>query len=449
MSVLCPSYVRPIKDKALSKQEVVRLGPVKISKATIDGAWRGRQPLRRTIIADAECRGLALIVNAQSMAWRFEYKPRGIDAHTGKRFPSKSIVLGNPASLSPDAARDVANKHKGEAKSGGDPAEKKKAKLAEEARKRAGTLKRLLELYADALPARPKMRGGQGVLSAKAVSEEVMHTKAAVIAMGALDLPAGAIGGADIKRMLDAQVGKAATARHRYGALSRFYDWAMDEGYVGTNPCAQVAKARRPRPPASRSTHHKLSQLGQLWFAIQTAEGLQQVHRDLLHFLIAVPCRRGEATRMRWEDIDLAGSTWALSGTQTKNGDPHTFYLHALALDILIRRYEEMGQPKAGLVFPAPRSGKTIDTFGKVKKSVDAALTVKLEWRVHDHRRSFVTALAEAGVHEAVLDAILNHRQSATRGGVLGVYQRAQRWPDQVQAMQTWCNLLSAETGTS
>jgi integrase len=148
---------------------------------------------------------------------------------------------------------------------------------------------------------------------------------------------------------------------------------------------------------------------------------------------------------MQWEDIDLVGSTWALSGTQTKNGDPHTFHLHALALNILSRRYKEMGEPSSGLVFPAPRSGKSIDTFGKVKKSVDAALKPKLDWRMHDHRRSFVTALAEAGIHEAVLDAILNHRQSTTRAGVLGVYQRALRVPEQTAAMQTWCELLLAE----
>jgi integrase len=68
-----------------------------------------------------------------------------------------------------------------------------------------------------------------------------------------------------------------------------------------------------------------------------------------------------------------------------------------------------------------------------------------MDWRLHDHRRSFVTALAEAGVHEAVLDAILNHRQSATRAGVLGVYQRAQRWPEQVEAMKKWADLLACE----
>ena len=65
-------------------------------------------------------------------------------------------------------------------------------------------------------------------------------------------------------------------------------------------------------------------------------------------------------------------------------------------------------------------------------------------WRWHDFRRSFATALGEAGVAEPVADAVLNHRQSATRGGVMGVYQRAQRWPEQVKAMQVWNDMLAA-----
>jgi integrase len=435
------------EEMAMSKQQVLRQGPVKITRAAVDGAWRKRAPAQRTIISDAECRGLALVVNATSMAWRLEYKPRGVDPLTGKRFASSSIVLGNPASLSPDAARDAANKMKGEAKTGVDPAAQKKARLAEDARKRAGTLKRLLDLYQLALPSRPKLRGGHGTLSDRAVAEELTHTSAAILAMSALDKSAETISGADIRRMLEGLADKPATARHRFGALSRFYDWAQDEGHVAVNPCGQLAKARRPRPPKPRPTFHTLKQLGQLWQAIETADGLHQVHRDLLHFLIAVPCRRGEATGMQWGNVDLAGSIWTQPGKETKNGDMHQFHLPPLALDILKHRHEAAGKPAAGYAFPAPRSGKAIDTFGKAKKAVDAALKTKLDWRLHDHRRSFVTALAEAGVHEAVLDGILNHRQAATRAGVLGVYQRAQRWPEQVEAIKKWGELLSKEIG--
>jgi integrase len=65
-------------------------------------------------------------------------------------------------------------------------------------------------------------------------------------------------------------------------------------------------------------------------------------------------------------------------------------------------------------------------------------------WRWHDFRRSFATALGEAGVAEPVVDAVLNHRQAATRGGVLGVYQRATRWPEQRAAMEAWGAMLAA-----
>lgn len=431
----------------MTKQNVVREGPTKITRASVETAWKKRAQNQRTIIRDFECRGLALIVNATSMAWRFEYKPRGTDPHTGQRFASRSIVLGNPASLSPDQARDEANKLKGEAKNGSDPAAERKAKLAEEARKRAGTLERLLCLYGEALPARPKLRGGVGKLSARSAADELAHARAAVIAIKATGRAADDISDVDVKRMLAGFANKPATARHRFEALSRLYDWALDEGYCKSNPCAQIAKKRRPRSPEPRPDYNSLEELGQIWSAIQSADGLQQVHRDVLLFLIAIPCRRGEAAAIQWQDIDFKASVWTQPGKQTKNGDEHRFHLPVLALTILQERHEAAGKPTSGYVFPAPRSGKPQATFGKIKRAVDKALKSNLKWRIHDHRRSFVTALAEAGVHEAVLDAILNHRQSTTRGGVLGVYQRAQRWPDQLQAMVHWNALLSHEIG--
>src|SRR5581483_3814229 len=106
-------------------------------------------------------------------------------------------------------------------------------------------------------------------------------------------------------------------------------------------------------------------------------------------------------------------------------------------------RHADAGKPRAGLVFPAPQSGEAIDTFSAVKADLQAEAGIT-GWRWHDFRRSFAAALGEAGIAEPVADAVLNHRQSATRGGVLGDYQRAQRWPEQVKAMQAWNDALAA-----
>src|SRR5689334_12699082 len=82
------------------KMLVTSEGPTKITKAVIATAWRRREPDHRLIIRDKECRGLTLIVNATSMAWSYAYRPRGTDANTGKRWPNKTITIGNPATHS-------------------------------------------------------------------------------------------------------------------------------------------------------------------------------------------------------------------------------------------------------------------------------------------------------------------------------------------------------------
>ncbi len=80
-------------------------GPVRITKATVDAAWRRRRPGLRLTIRDAECRGIALVVNPTGMTWTVSYKPRGVDAVTGKRPATREVTLGSPATHSPEQAR--------------------------------------------------------------------------------------------------------------------------------------------------------------------------------------------------------------------------------------------------------------------------------------------------------------------------------------------------------
>jgi len=201
-----------------------------------------------------------------------------------------------------------------------------------------------------------------------------------------------------------------------------------------------LAKTRRPKAAAARVDYLTVPQLAQLW---EAAEALEPVSRDLARFVIAVPCRRGEAAGMEWSHVDLAKCTWSQPGRLTKNRDAHRLFLHPLALSLLQARFESAGRPAAGLVFPAPRSVKIIETFSNMKETLVRAAPTLPPWRFHDFRRSFVTALGEAGANETVADGILNHRQSATRGGALGVYQRALRWPEQVGAMTAWGRMLA------
>ena len=417
--------------------EIKSEGRVKLTKTLVEQAWKRRSKGSRSILRDKETAGLALVVNPSAMSWVFSYRPRGADPVTGRRWPNKTITLGNPASLSIDDARLAAGAMKGQAAAGDDPHAVRKEKQAKALSDRATTTTRLLETYEKALPTRPKLRG-TGAPSAGHVADEIAHARAAAAIMDVGSKAVSAIDAASLRKLIGSEAGRPATARARFGAFSRFLDWAQDEGHIKLNPCNLVSRARRPKAAPARSSYLSLDQLAGLWTA---SEGLAALYRDLARFLIAIPCRRGEASRLDWSHLDLKGETWSQLGSMTKNGEPHRLHLHLLAIEILKTRHKAAGKPQTGLVFPAPRSGKPVDTFSDIGEALIDASGIRA-WRWHDFRRSFASVLGEKGLPEPVLDACLNHRQSATRSGVLGVYQRAQRWPEQMAAMKAWGEAL-------
>lgn len=417
-------------------------GPVKIGKATVEAAWKRRAAGQRLVIRDAACKGLALVVNPTGMAWRFSYKPRGVDSLTGKRFPSTDITIGTPASHSPEAARQEAGRLKASASQGVDLAAQRRAAIEAAAAKRATTAGRLFELYEKALPTRPALRG-TGKPKPAHVKQELRHVRLALAEMRMADRPIADIDVQHVRNLLHKHAEAPATAKHRHGSLSRFFDWATEMKHLTVNPCAALPKSKKPRAAPPRERFLPVQDVAKLWKAAEGAEGLEPVHVDLLRFLMAVPARRIEAATMEWQHVKLDDAVWEQPAKLTKNGTAHTLPLNNLAMEILLRRWTEAGKPAEGLVFPSPRLGRVVSTWSDMVRALRAASGLT-SWSLHDLRRSVVTALAENGVAEAVADGLLNHRQSGTRSGVLGVYQKAQHVTGRRKAMELWSDLLAA-----
>ena len=296
---------------------VISEGPIKITKATIDAAWRRRGSGQRVIVRDKGCRGLALIVNATSMTWAYSYRPRGVDPATGKRWPNKTVTIGNPASHSANDARTEANRLKGQAAAGTDPAAEKRAKAEEEQRKRGSTLSRLVETYERILPKRPKLRGA-GLPSPDYVADELAQLRLALVDMRVKNKPAADLTVADVRRLLGGAVPGTASIRSRFGSLTRFLDWCQDAGHIKANPCALIARSRRPKAPQARAHYLTPAELARLWKAAERLE--EPVWRDLARFLIAIPCRRGEAARLDWSHVDLLTAPGGLPKTVIPTG---------------------------------------------------------------------------------------------------------------------------------
>ena len=65
------------------------------------------------------------------------------------------------------------------------------------------------------------------------------------------------------------------------------------------------------------------------------------------------------------------------------------------------------------------------------------------DFSLHDLRRTFSTLIGEhSDFNDDVIDSLLNHKQSATRSGVMRHYQNAKRLPKRREVMQAWADYL-------
>ena len=140
--------------------------------------------------------------------------------------------------------------------------------------------------------------------------------------------------------------------------------------------------------------------------------------------------RREEVAQLTWDEIDLAGRTWTLPASRTKNGKPHIVHLSKAAIAVLVRA------PKLGKFVFSVSGTKPFQSFSAAKRDLDKLSRVS-NWRLHDLRRTCVSGMARLGVAPHVADKVLNH-QSGTISGVAAVYQRHEFLAERKDALERW-----------
>jgi integrase len=388
---------------------------------------KARRTGTRILLRDGVTGGTFVRATPSGGRWALEYKPPGHRAD-GKRHSSRYVDLGDVRAVSPDDARRLAVQAKHAIMLGQDPvAERREA----QALRTAPTWIQIRDEYLGSLRKRLRPSSYASETSNLRKLFEITDPR----------VPLREIGIREVTRLLDRLPTEGAVAHHYLSVLGRLLDWARSREIVdanSANPVRMLAKGARPRKPAPRQRVLSANELGQLWCA---AEKLAPIERNLLRFLISTPLRRGEASRIEWQWIDHGGnsnSTITLPGKTTKTGENHSIPLGTLAKRVLDAIGGETW-PKTGRVFKS-NNARVVDWErfkARISKATDAVSKLD-NWSFHDFRRSFVSLLAERGHSETVLDLMLAHRASSTRGGVLGVYQKSQRMPEQKRAMADW-----------
>ncbi len=221
-------------------------------------------------------------------------------------------------------------------------------------------------------------------------------------------------------------------------ALGSLYTWAIAEGLADANP---VVGTRKSIDEKARDRVLTDEELRVIWRCAGEGD-----FGDIVRLLVLTSQRREEGAAMTWDELDLKGAMWWISGERTKNARPHDVPLTQPAMEILGARHRVDGRT---LVFgkSGPFSG-----WSKAKASLDARIREAPQgralapWRLHDVRRTVATRLADLGVLPHIVEAILNHI-SGHKAGVAGIYNRSIYAPEKRQALKKWAEYIAALSG--
>jgi integrase len=324
----------------------------------------------------------------------------------------RRMTLGRASALDPAQARNIAGELHAKVRLGQDPAATKA-----EARARADeTLGACIKGYL--AWQRNRLRPDSIRHAAKYLERDfrALH-----------GLPLTSIGRRDVATAVGKITarGSPVAANRARATLSAFFNWAVREGIVESNPAAMGNKNEEK----SRDRVLAIDELAVIWKALSKDD-----FGTILRLLILTGQRAREIGDLRWDEIDLDRSIILLPEHRTKNGKRHVVPLSPPARAILAAWPHQEGRDF--LFGQTEHRGYT--GWWEAKGRLDVKIP---PWTIHDLRRSTATGMIALGVMPHVVEAVLNHI-GGHRGGVAGVYNRHSYAAETAMALNRWADHL-------
>jgi integrase len=230
--------------------------------------------------------------------------------------------------------------------------------------------------------------------------------------------------------------GRRETARRLRGAIGRVFRLAVVTLRAQSDPTFALRGALQRPKVTHRAAITDENEFGALMRAVDGYAG-SPVIAAALKFMALTCVRPGEVRGAVREEINFENKTWRIPAARTKMRRPHDVPLARQALAVLrdIWKYSEHG----GIIFPSVQSNRkplSENAFNFALRSMGFA---KEEMSAHGFRSSASTILNARGFDPDVIEAVLGHQDE---NAVRRAYNRATYWPERVQLMQTWADLL-------
>lgn len=213
-------------------------------------------------------------------------------------------------------------------------------------------------------------------------------------------------------------------ARVVFALLRQMFRFALDKGYVESDPTDRIRKEKIGKPDVERSRVLSEAEVKELANKVSSA-GLSTTTEAAIWIALSTGCRIGELLKARFDDVDLENRTWLIPAENSKNGKPLTVYLSEFSA----RYFETLKAVNGESEWCYPdREGKwhvcpktvtkqigdrqLYDARKPMSRRSKHSEALKLKggkWTPHDLRRTAGTMMTALGVLPEVADRCLNH----------------------------------------
>jgi integrase len=385
-------------------------------KLTAKGLAKHKPPSKTDcIVFDDDIAGFGLRTRNGRYSWIFQYT---IGSGAGRI--TRRIKIGDYPALPPARAREEAQGLHAKVHLHGDPAiERRKNRL--EAGKTFG---KLVTQYLEFKQDQMRPRSFAEVKRHLEVHAEPLHA-----------LPLAAVDQGVVAQRLNAVAKAGAVAANRTRAsLSALFVWAMGEGLATANPV--ISTNRREEKARERVLTD--TELQTIWQCAGDDD-----YGIIVKLLILTGQRRNEIAGLCWSELDFDRDIIELPADRTKNGRSHSVHMARQVRSLLKPRERTEERDfvfgyRDGSFSGWSKSKVALDE--RVKRSTGSELK---HWTLHDLRRTTATGMAGIGIQPHVIEAVLNH-VSGHKGGIAGIYNRAQYSAEKAQALARWDEHIAA-----
>jgi integrase len=230
--------------------------------------------------------------------------------------------------------------------------------------------------------------------------------------------------------------GRRETARRLRGAIGTVFRYAIANLKAENDPTFALRGSLLAPKVQHRPAITDERQLGALMVSIDEYDGWPTV-RAALQLIALTMTRPVEIRLMRRSEINWPKAVWQIPAERMKMRRPHDVPLSKQALGVL-RDIWELSHGD-GLVLPSVRSIVKPLSENAMNSALRRMGYTKDQMCPHGFRSSASTILNERGHDNDVIETALAHLDEDE---VRRAYNRAKYWPQRVELLQDWADLL-------